>query len=92
MVDQQHYQEIKRRVQQISGFYQHLIAYVLVNAGLAVINLLSDPSEIWFIYPLLGWGIGVAAHGLNVFLAGGWTKAWEEKKIRKLLEKESRTH
>ena len=92
MIDQQRYQEVKQRVKQISGFFQHLIVYVLVNAGLAAINLLSDPGEIWFVYPLLGWGIGVAAHGLNVFLAEGWTRSWEEKKIRELLDKESRAN
>jgi len=92
MVDQQQYEEIKRRVKQISQFYQHLMVYVLVNAGLAVINLMSDPGEIWFTYPLFGWGIGVALHGLSVFLAGGsWTKSWEEKKIQELLDKERRT-
>jgi len=91
MIEQQQYQEAKRRVRQISAFYQHLIVYVLVNIGLAVINLTSDPNEIWFFYPLLGWGMGVAAHGLNVFVTEGWAKLWEEKKIRELLKKEGRS-
>jgi hypothetical protein len=91
MDNQQQYQEIKRKVQKISGFYQHLIAYVLVNAALAAINWITK-QEVWFIYPLLGWGIGVAAHGLNVFVAEGWTKSWEEKKIRELMEKGGRTN
>jgi hypothetical protein len=90
MMDQQRYQEVKQRVRRISGFYQHLMVYVLVNAGLAAVNWLSNPDEIWFVYPLFGWGIGVAVHGLSVFLGEGWTKTWEEKKIRELLEKESK--
>jgi len=84
----QHYQAVKQRVQKISVFYQHLIVYVLVNAGLAALNLMSDASELWFLYPLFGWGIGVAAHGLTVFLGEGWTKSWEEKKIREIMQKE----
>jgi hypothetical protein len=92
MVNQQQFQEAKRRVRRIAGFYQHLIVYVLVNIGLALINLTSEPDEIWFLYPLLGWGIGVAAHGLKVFLAEGWARSWEEKKIRELMEKESRSN
>jgi hypothetical protein len=91
MIEQQRYEEAKRRVKQLSVFYQHLVVYILVNAGLAVINLTSNPDEIWFTYPLLGWGIGIAAHGLTVFLGEGWAKSWEERKIRKLMEKESRS-
>lgn len=90
MTDQQQYQEIKQRVKQISAFFQHLVVYILVNAGLIVINLMTSPNEIWFTYPLFGWGIGVAVHALNVFIAEGLTKSWEEKKIRELMAKESR--
>lgn len=50
------------------GFLIHLAAYVAVNAVLIVINLTRDPSDIWFIWPLFGWGIGVGAHGLALFL------------------------
>ena len=89
MVEQQRYEEVKRRVKQISIFYQHLAVYIFVNTGLAVINLTSNPDEIWFTYPLIGWGIGIAAHGLSVFFGGAWTKSWEERKIRELMEKES---
>jgi hypothetical protein len=36
---------------------------------------------------MLGWGIGLAAHGINTFGIG---KNWEEKKIRELMEEERR--
>ncbi len=44
------------------GFYIHLIVYILVNLLLIYINYTYTPTKIWFIYPLLGWGIGVAVH------------------------------
>ena len=50
------------------GFLIHLAAYVVVNALLIVINLTRDPSDLWFIWPLFGWGIGIGAHGLALFL------------------------
>jgi len=31
--------------------------YLLVNLLLIMINLITNPNTIWFIYPLLGWGI-----------------------------------
>jgi hypothetical protein len=39
----------------------HAGAYVLVNAVLAAINL-SSGGDLWFQWPLLGWGAGVAYH------------------------------
>jgi hypothetical protein len=37
---------------------------------------------------MLGWGIGLVAHGMSVFAIG---KSWEERKIREILEKQNRT-
>ncbi len=44
------------------GFYANLAAYVVVNSLLAMINLLFVPQFTWFIFPLIGWGFGVAMH------------------------------
>lgn len=56
------------------AFLVHLAVYAGVNAGLAALNLLQSPEAgqartLWFQWPLLGWGIGVAAHGLALLLA-----------------------
>lgn len=50
------------------GFLIHLAAFLAVNAVLIAINLTLDPSDLWFIWPLFGWGIGIGAHGLALFL------------------------
>ncbi len=52
-------EEEKRR------FLVHLVVYVLVNIMLMIINLLYSPGDIWFFYPLIGWGIGITAHYLK---------------------------
>ena len=49
-----------------TGFFFHFSAYVLVNAILIAVNLLTTPDRLWFYWPLLGWGIGILAHGLAV--------------------------
>jgi hypothetical protein len=56
----------KRRVNQKMGFYIHLAVYVLVNLGLAAINLLGGGQR-WHLWPLAGWGIGLAIHGIVTF-------------------------
>ncbi len=48
----------------------HLINYLVVNTILAVINLTLTPEYLWFKWPLLGWGIGIILHALNVCYSG----------------------
>jgi hypothetical protein len=45
-------------------FFIHLAVYAAVVAVLASVNLWLTPGKLWFVWVLLGWGIGVAAHGL----------------------------
>jgi two-component sensor histidine kinase len=83
------YMAAKKRVEDIKGFYGHLVSYVVVNITLAAVNLIFSPKNIWFVYPLMGWGIGLAAHGFSVWGPSMWFgRAWEEKKINELLAKE----
>jgi len=49
------------------GFEAHASSYVLVMAALVVIWLLTSPGHyFWPVWPMLGWGIGLASHGLAV--------------------------
>ena len=53
----------RRRANQTMGFLVHLTVYVLVNLGLAAINLVGGGGR-WSLWPLAGWGLGLAIHGL----------------------------
>jgi len=91
MNDDERYQRARRRVEAVRGFYVHLVVYLIVNAGLFLINMLTSPGTLWFYWPLIGWGIGVAAHAFSVFGAGKWLgPEWEEREIRKILDKGER--
>lgn len=83
------YLKAKKRVEEIKGFYGNLASYVLVNLGLLALNLWTSPHQLWFYWPLFGWGIGVVIHGIKVFnyapLIG---KEWEERKIKEFMDKE----
>jgi len=56
----------RRRARHEVGFYTHLMTYLGVIAFLALINLLTTRYP-WFIWPALGWGIGVFSHYMAVF-------------------------
>ncbi|MDQ0592266.1 two-component system LytT family sensor kinase [Chryseobacterium ginsenosidimutans] len=81
------YERAQKRVKEIKSFYGNLISYCIVIPSLIIINLITNPNHIWFYFPMLGWGIGLAAHGMNVFAIG---KNWEERKIREILEKQNK--
>lgn len=68
MNDEALMQQARRRVKIKTGFYIHLLVYTLVNTGLLVVNLLGGGPR-WHLAPLLGWGLGLAIHGLVTLLA-----------------------
>jgi hypothetical protein len=80
------YEKAKKRVDEKLGFYSHLAVYILVNTILIIINFTQSPGELWFFWPLLGWGIGVFFHGMGVFVWGEGT-ATKERMIRKEMER-----
>ncbi len=52
---------VELRRDQWRGFVAHLIPYVMVNALLITVNVLTTHFP-WAIFPALGWGIGLASH------------------------------
>jgi hypothetical protein len=84
MEEHEKLQRAKERVEAITGFYIHLSVYILVNAVLLIINVLS--GEPWWVqWPILGWGIGVVAHGLAVFFRQPrFIATWQLRKIHEI--------
>lgn len=88
-ISEDQYLKAQKKVGDIKGFYGNLTSCVVVNTGLLILNLITSPSHLWFFYPLLGWGIGVAIHGMSVFNYMPFlNRDWEERKIRELMDKE----
>jgi len=52
----------------VRGFTVHLFVFLAVNAVLIAVNLLYTPTRYWFLYPLFGWGLLLAAQAYNVFI------------------------
>lgn len=95
-LEQKRYERARKQVKRISGFYSHLLVYVVINLMIVIVNiqqLAPDESYFqWHNFTTLGlWGIGLLAHGLSVFLPTLMLgRGWEENKIQKLMEKERR--
>lgn len=85
------YMKAKKKVDNIKAFYGHLLAYCLVIPFLFFINYMTSPGYWWFLYLMLGWGIGIGSHAFGVFgnnLIFG--KDWEERKIKELMNEDNK--
>ncbi len=75
-------------VRDIKGFYSHVIVYLVVIALLALLNILGPYEYFWALWPALGWGAGLAYHGISVFEVFSLFGAdWEKREIEKRLGK-----
>jgi two-component system LytT family sensor kinase len=79
------YLKAHRRVKEIKEFYGNITSYIIVMPFLVFINYYTYWGFKWFLFPLFGWGLGVAIHWFTIF---GYGASWEEKKIREIMEKE----
>ncbi len=79
------YEKARKRVKELKSFYANLISYCTVIPFLTIINLITSPKDLWFYFPMLGWGIGLISHAFRVFGVG---ESWKERKIREIMDKQ----
>ncbi|HET6425939.1 MAG TPA: 2TM domain-containing protein [Planctomycetaceae bacterium] len=84
------HQQAETRVER--GFWIHLAAYVIVVAGLAVLNFNRNPDKLWVLWVAGGWGIGVAAHAAAFFSQKGkLIERTQERMERREIRRDERT-
>lgn len=95
--DEDKYKRAKKRMEEIKGFYGHLAAYLLINAALLLVFYISarnDGESFWqagHFFTLMFWGIGLLFHAIHTFQINlFFGKKWEEKQIRKYIEKDKK--
>jgi len=95
------YLRAQKRVENIKGFYVHLLVYICVNLFISIkkISRNLDNGEtfneaffdfgtfiVWII-----WGIGLALNAYHVFVKDGiLLSRWEERKIREYMEQDQK--
>ena len=80
----------KQRVKAKKEFYEHLSTYIVMGVFFFVLNAITAPGRWWFFWPILGWGIGVFFHYLNVFGIPGlgqFGHDWEREALKKEIER-----
>ncbi len=73
-----------------AGFKSHFYTYLTVNGFLWLIWLVTTPAEVrasqtpWPIWPLMGWGIGLALHFVFTYIIKYDEKEAAQKEYEKL--------
>ena len=82
----------RRRAGAKLGWYAHACIYVVVNLVLFAMSRYAFGTRSWSVFPLLGWGLGVALHGISVFVLGSGSGLRERlvQRERERLEREQR--
>ena len=71
MDDEQRWAEERKRAEQLKRFRIHLSAYIVESLAVVIpVNILVNGlsgNDWWFHWPILVWGIVLAAHALVVY-------------------------
>jgi uncharacterized ion transporter superfamily protein YfcC len=73
-----------KRLKKRRDFAGHLIVYVLVNSFLIVIWAVTSGGFFWPMFPLLGWGIGVAMNAWDVWRGGDFSEEQIAREVHRL--------
>ena len=57
-----------RRIAKRQWFWLHFAVYGSIQVFLVVIWFLGDFSYPWYIFPVFGWGVLIAAHAVYAFV------------------------
>lgn len=73
------------------GFYVHFAVYVVMNLFIFFTWFFTTGEEgnpfPWFLFTLVPWGIGLAAHFVVVFVGGNYRQKLTEKEYAKLRDR-----
>ena len=68
MTESEEYSKARQRAEAKYRFFIHAGVYAAVMTLIVIINLVTSPQQVWFVWPLIGWGFAVVLHGVRVFL------------------------
>ena len=58
----------EKRVRTKLRFYKHVAFFVVINLILLLVNLLTTPRYLWFIWPFMVFSVFLGLHALKLFL------------------------
>ncbi len=81
----------RRRAGAKLGWFVHASVFVLVNLFVFSMSQYAFGTRAWSVKPLLGWGLGLALHGISVWFLGSGG-GLRERMVQKERERLLRQH
>ncbi|MEQ8195569.1 MAG: 2TM domain-containing protein [Rhodospirillales bacterium] len=72
--------ETQRYRRRLKTFGTHMIGYFVVMVIVIPLNMMTEPDNPWFIFPMIGWGSVLALHAAYVM---GLFKVFDRSDDRK---------
>ena len=73
------------------AFFVHAAIFGAVNALIFTIWVLAGAGFPWFLFPLMGWGVGLVAHGASAYLLSDPNDIVLEREQRRMAERDRAT-
>ncbi len=85
----------KKRVEELKGFYIHLLVYIVINIFIIAVMVISQSRKEDFslhyynFTTAIFWGIGLLIHAMITFrLNPFFGKSWEDRMIQKYMDED----
>ena len=73
-------------VENVKGFYIHLLSFLVIMPALVGLNLLISPQVMWFWYVLAPWLVAFVLHAIFTFpILKLFGPEWEKREVEKRL-------
>ena len=82
--DEELREKARERLESRRQFWQHLVSYVVVNAGLIGIWAVTGGGYFWPGWVLFAWGIGLVLHAWTTFFERPIDEADIDREIRRM--------
>jgi hypothetical protein len=81
-----------KRLRDKRGLQAHLLAYAMVNLFLVALwYFTTHGGFFWPMFPIFGWGIGVAFHAWDVYFPESFSQSQVQREMARLRERGERT-
>lgn len=86
---------ILTQVRRERGFYLTLAGFLAIIIFLFVLNMMTSPNTMWFMWPAFGMGVAAVFYAMQVFgrshpLGDEWERNQVEKRLRQIADRTGR--
>lgn len=73
-----------KRIQEKHSFWVHAFTYLVVNAMIVLVWLMTGVGFFWPIFIIGFWGMGVVIHGYNAYRGSVYTEEEVQRELERM--------